>query len=195
MLTLLRPVFVVPFLGSLTLAVACGGNIERVSGNASGPGGGGSTSSSSGGSSSGGGGGGGVQCDGRPECTPGDTQYATQEDACKEIAGSSCYSQTTCGETIWCQHSEAQCAAYPSCPPGYGEVKSCLPDSDCKKVTLCGATIICEKALPPCGAPMPACDDGDTQVPSSSQCLQDDARCYSRSNACGDTIWCTGPAK
>ena len=37
----------------------------------------------------------------------------------------------------------------------------------------------------------PRCDDGDTHVASSSDCAQDDARCYSRST-CGATIWCSG---
>jgi hypothetical protein len=187
MSTVLRPFFVVPLLGFLTLAVACGGSIEPVAGNATDPTGGGSTSSSSSG---------GARCDGRPACTPGDTMYASQEDACKEVAGSSCYAQSACGETIWCQHTDAaQCAGYPSCPAGYGEVKACVPDADCKKVSMCGATILCQKADPPCEGPMPVCDDGDTQIASPSQCLQDDARCYSRANACGYTIWCTGPAK
>lgn len=187
-----RPLLGLLFLGSVTLTVACGGSIEHVGGNGADPSGGGATSSSGGGSSPGGG----ARCDGRPECTPGDTQHDTATDACKEITGSSCYSRTACGETIWCQHTDtAQCAGYPSCPAGYGEVKACVPDSDCKKVSMCGATILCQKAAPPCAGPMPICDDGDTQVTSPSECLQDDARCYSRSNACGFTIWCTGPAK
>lgn len=41
-----------------------------------------------------------------------------------------------------------------------------------------------------CGA-VPRCDEGDLEVASSSGCLQDDARCYSRS-LCGATVWCTG---
>lgn len=188
-----RSLFIASLLGTITFAVACGGSIEPVSGNASGNGGG---TSSSGGNAGSGGAGRGALCDGRPECTPGDTKYATQEEACKETAGSSCYSQTTCGETIWCQHFDgAQCAGYPSCPAGYAEVKGCIPDSDCKQVSMCGATIICQKADPPCDGPMPLCDAGDTQVAGPSGCLQDDARCYSRSNQCGVTIWCTGPAK
>jgi hypothetical protein len=43
-----------------------------------------------------------------------------------------------------------------------------------------------------CGA-VPTCDLGDEEVASSSDCLQDDARCYSRT-LCGATIWCTAPA-
>jgi hypothetical protein len=194
MTSLLRSFALVPFLGSLTLAVACGGSIETVPGNGSDPARNGNTSSggSSSGSSSGSGSRGG-QCDGRPECDAGDTKYASQEDACKETAGSSCYSRAACGETVWCQHFEGQCAGYPSCPAGYAEVKACIPDSDCKTATMCGVTIVCQKA-DTCEGAMPICDPGDTQVASSSECLQDDARCYSRSNACGFTIWCTGPA-
>lgn len=39
---------------------------------------------------------------------------------------------------------------------------------------------------------MPACDGDDQRVANASACLQDDARCYTRS-LCGQTIWCTGP--
>jgi hypothetical protein len=39
----------------------------------------------------------------------------------------------------------------------------------------------------------PACDQGDWEVPNSSACLQDDARCYQR-EICGYSIWCTGGA-
>ncbi len=38
---------------------------------------------------------------------------------------------------------------------------------------------------------MPVCDSGEQQVDSESDCLQDDAVCYSNS-MCGVTIWCTG---
>ncbi len=193
MTSLLRSFALVPFLGSLTLAVACGGSIETVPGNGSDPAGNGNTSSSGGASSSGSSSGSrGGQCDGRPECDAGDTKYASQEDACKETAGSSCYSRAACGETVWCQHFEGQCAGYPSCPAGYDEVKACVPDTDCRHVTVCGATILCQAGPRPCATPL--CDPGDTQVASSSDCLQDDARCYSRTSPCGATIWCTGPA-
>lgn len=39
----------------------------------------------------------------------------------------------------------------------------------------------------------PTCDPGHTEIESSSDCLQDDAVCYER-EACGVSIWCTGPA-
>lgn len=184
-----------PLFASLLLAVGCGGSIETVS-NGTDPGGG-SSSGSSGHTDPdpgrGGGGSGGAHCDGRPECAPGDTKLATQEEACIEITGLSCYSKSACGETVWCQHTDAQCAAYPSCPAGYAEVKACVPDSDCKQVSLCGHTILCEAAPFPCEGPQPICDQGDTQVSSPSGCLQDDAKCYSRTS-CDVTIWCTGPA-
>lgn len=45
-------------------------------------------------------------------------------------------------------------------------------------------------AIGTCGA-VPVCEPGDTEVSSESECLQDDAYCYSRS-LCGMTIWCTG---
>lgn len=34
-----------------------------------------------------------------------------------------------------------------------------------------------------------ACKSGDTQIDGASQCLQDDAACYQKS----DGAWCTGP--
>ncbi|MEE9332762.1 MAG: hypothetical protein V3U65_01590 [Granulosicoccaceae bacterium] len=34
-----------------------------------------------------------------------------------------------------------------------------------------------------------ACKSGDTQIDSTSQCLQDDAACYQKA----DGAWCTGP--
>jgi hypothetical protein len=55
------------------------------------------------------------------------------------------------------------------------------PSQDSQDITG-GDTFQCEG--------FPACDDGDTQVPSSSDCLQDDATCYERT-LCGTTIWCT----
>ena len=170
-------------------AAACGGNIERVTAD-------GATSgaTSSGGGDSRGSGGGDGTCDGLPECNPGDEKWSSEADACREIAGFvGCYSQTSCGETIWCTQSVSVCAGYPSCPTGYVEVKGCVPDSDCTTATMCGATIICQRDESACLGPQPICDDGDTQVASASDCPQDDARCYSRSNGCGFTIWCTGP--
>jgi hypothetical protein len=70
-------------------------------------------------------------------------------------------------------------------------VKHCTSNSDCIDVTVCGSTIHCMKH---CEGPQPICDPGDTQVASPSQCLQDDAVCYSRAT-CGVAIWCTGPSK
>jgi hypothetical protein len=46
-------------------------------------------------------------------------------------------------------------------------------------------------AGPPC---VGGCNAGDWQIESETACLQDDAVCYSR-EACGSTIWCTGPGK
>lgn len=184
-----------PFFFSLSFAfslaaVACGGSVEGVpnpttNANATN---GTSSSSSSSSSSSGSAG----TCDGRPECDPGDRKFASPDAACQEIAGVSCYDRSACGEKIWCQHTDTdQCAAVPQCKSSWVEVKSCVPDSECEKVTVCGKTIICQYM---CEGPQPICDAGDTQVASQSNCLQDDARCYSRTT-CNYTIWCTGPAK
>jgi hypothetical protein len=180
-------VVAVPFV-----LVACGGSVERVpDANGSGANANGASSSSS--SSSGGGGSGGDRvCTLAPACNAGDRSFASPDAACIEIAGVSCYERSACGATIWCQHTDTdQCAAVPSCKTGWVEVKGCVPDSECEKVTVCGASIICQRK--DCVGPAPLCDSGDTQVSSQSECLQDDAKCYSRSNGCGYTIWCTGP--
>lgn len=176
--------------------VACGGSVESVP-NPNGTGGG--SNAANGGSSSGGGanggssgaGGGDRVCTMAPACNEGDRAFATSDAACIEVAGVSCYERSACGATIWCQHTDTdQCAAVPSCKPGWTEVKGCVPDSECEKVTVCGSTIICQYT---CEGPQPICDPGDTQVASQSQCLQDDAKCYSRTS-CNYTIWCTGPS-
>jgi hypothetical protein len=183
--SLSRLFFVVPFV-----LVACGGSVDRVPDpNANTNGASGSSSSSS--SSSSGGAGSGGTCDGLPECNEGDRKFASSDAACQEIAGVSCYERSVCGAKIWCQHTDTdQCAAVPSCKASWFEVKSCVPDSECEKVTVCGKTITCQYL---CEGPQPICDQGDTQVKSQSDCMQDDAKCYSRTT-CDYTIWCTGPA-
>lgn len=177
------------------VAVACGGSVERIpdpngaGGDANGANA--SSSSSSGGGGAGGSGGAGGVCTMAPACNAGDETFASSDAACIEIAGMSCYERTACGSTIWCRHTDTdQCAAVPTCKPGWQEVKGCVPDSECEKVTVCGMSIICQNI---CEGPQPICDPGDTQVTSQSGCLQDDAKCYSRTT-CGYTIWCTGPA-
>lgn len=185
---------ILPAVASLVL-VACGGSVERVpdaTSNANGADPGVSGGSRSGSSSGGGGAGG--NCTMAPACNEGDTSFTSQDKACIEITGLSCYARSACGTTIWCQRFDDSCDGYPVCPPGYAQVKACVPDSDCKTYSACGVTVICEKAPPPCLGPQPICDPGDKQVPTQSDCLQDDAKCYSRSNGCGYTIWCTGPA-
>lgn len=174
---------VVPFL-----FVACGGSVERVPdpNGAAGSNGASSSSSSSGGA---GGSGGDRVCTLAPACDQGDRSFASSDAACIEINGVSCYERKACGSTIWCQHTGNQCAAVPSCKPGWFEVKGCVPDSNCEKVTVCGKSIVCQEM---CEGPQPLCDDGDTQVGGPNDCPQD-ASCYSRSNRCGFEIWCTGP--
>jgi hypothetical protein len=181
----LHLVFAVPIL----VLVACGGSVERVP-DPNGAGGGsaanGSSSSSS--SSSGGSSGGDRVCTLAPACDQGDRSFASPDAACIEIAGVSCYERTACGATIWCQHTDTSCKALPTCKPGWFQTaKGCEPDSNCEKVTLCGTTIICQEM---CEGPQPLCDDGDREVGGPSGCPSD-ASCYSRSNGCGFTIWCT----
>lgn len=167
-------------------ASACGGRVEGIAGQPSGQAVGTSIpsqSSSSGGSSSGS-----TTCGAVPFCDDGDVKVGSEDD-CAE--GTSCYPRSECGQTIWCSGRGGQCDGIPVCPPNTTEVASCPTDADCTSETVCGTTIYC---LASCESPMPICDDGDTQVVSPGQCLQDDAVCYSRS-ACTMTIWCTGPAK
>lgn len=56
---------------------------------------------------------------------------------------------------------------------GDGCEDACVPDAQCEAI--------------------PQCHEGDVEVASSSDCLQDDAVCYELS-LCGTTIWCTGPS-
>jgi Cys-rich repeat protein len=63
-------------------------------------------------------------------------------------------------------------------------------DATCYSASICGYTIWCTNGgVAHCNA-VPACNSGDQQVASQSDCLQD-AICYSRT-ACDTTIWCTG---
>jgi hypothetical protein len=167
--------------------VACGGNIDKVSDSNGANGAGGSSSSSSGGGAGGDRAGG--NCTMAPSCNEGDTSFASSDAACIEITGMSCYERSACGSTIWCQHSDTACQDAPTCKPGWAEVKGCVPDSECEKLTVCGKSIICQNI---CEGPQPVCDPGDTQVANQTECLQDDAKCYSRTS-CSYTIWCTGP--
>ena len=178
------------FLAVPFVLVACGGSVERVPDSNGGLAGNGANGSSSSSSSSGGAGGGDRVCTLAPACNAGDRSFASPDAACIEIAGVSCYERSACGSTIWCQHTEIDtCDAEPACKNGWTQVKGCVPDSQCEKVTVCGKTIICQNN-DDCVGPAPLCDQGDVQVASSSECPQD-AKCYSRSNGCGYTIWCT----
>jgi hypothetical protein len=106
---------------------------------------------------------------------------------------SRCYTKSLCKITIRCAGPpQAVCAGYPSCKAGYQQVAACPNDgTPCVTETMCGAAILCAQIPVMCEA-YPSCDLGHWEVPSQSQCLQDDAVCYSRS-LCGTTIWCTGP--
>lgn len=169
-------------LGAVVTLAACGGRFEGSDHFTDGSSGGGS---SSGGSSSGGGGGGGGTCLAMPVCDAGHKQVAS-ESGCLQDDGV-CYSRSMCGTTIWCTGGDV-CRGIPTCPPSYYEVKDCSPNSPCMPVTLCGKTILCQQ---PCEGVAPICNPGDWQVNGPGGCLADGV-CYSRSNHCGYTIWCTG---
>lgn len=186
-MSLRRPsLLAVPFLGLVSLVVACGGSIESGSEKElfeNGPGG---SSGSSGGDGSSGGGS--ARCRAAPSCDPGDRVLAGKSGC---AFSENCYERTVCDETIRCARSESQCAAYPSCKDGYVEVPaSSCKTKDCVTETLCGATIFCKPDAQCDG--YPSCDSGHKPVKSPSECLQDDAACYPRT-LCGVTIWCTGP--
>jgi len=173
---------------SLSLVVACGGGIESkpdqaIQGNT--PNEAASSSQASGGAQGGSVG----ACRGIPSCDSGDEQVSGPSACLQDDAR--CYQRAVCGTSIWCTGSTTeQCAAYPSCKPGYIEVPSCTT-KDCVSETVCGATIYCRPDAQCDG--YPSCDPGHTKVASPAQCLQDDAVCYTRA-LCGVTIWCTGPA-
>ena len=178
--------FAVASLSLVSLAVACGGAIDSPltqSVDPSPPGSSGSSGSSGGASGSVG------TCTAAPSCDSGDTRVA-RESACPQDAP--CYNRSLCGQTIWCSGT-TYCAGIPYCPVGYVQVASCLSQGtgDCVKETVCGSTILCRRDLSQCDG-LPSCNPGETQVASSSQCLQDDAVCY-QASACGVSIWCTGP--
>ena len=83
------------------------------------------------------------------------------------------------------------CEGEASCRDGYLRMPFCAPGAHCETFTVCGTTVVCQLDESQCDG-YPACDPGHTKVNSASECLQDDAACYSRT-ACGITIWCTGP--
>ena len=72
--------------------------------------------------------------------------------------------------------------------PARRRCRAALPVRTARRTRSCGVTIYC------IGVRRPGADlrSGDTQVSSQSDCLQDDAKCYSRTT-CNFTIWCTGP--
>jgi|GEM_PF-3212756 len=178
--------FAVASLSLLSLVVACGGAIDKPRSESIDP-----TAPGSSGSSGGGNGGGSRPigtCTAAPTCDLGDTRVSS-ESACLQDEAH-CYDRTLCEQTIWCAGT-AVCAGAPSCPLGYVEAPGGCTTKDCVQSTVCGSTIMCQRDLSQCDG-YPSCNPGDTQVPSPSQCLQDDATCYQR-YVCGTTIWCTGP--
>jgi hypothetical protein len=171
-------------LSLVSFAVACGGAIDSPRSETVDP----ATPAASGSAKSGGVKGSNGECTAAPACDPGDTKVANESACAQDDA--TCYSRSTCGAKIRCSGGTT-CAAVPSCPPDYIEAPNGCTNQDCIKSTVCGKTITCQRDLSQCDG-YPVCNPGDTQVASSSQCLQDDATCYQRW-ACGSSIWCTGP--
>lgn len=86
--------------------------------------------------------------------------------------------------------TESQCTAAPACGETEQQIEACTDDlKDCHAVSTCGQTIHCYTPEETCEA-APACDAGDTQVASESECPADTS-CYQR-EMCGTTIWCWG---
>jgi len=126
------------------LVVACGGNVERAPtsheeptspapktpSSTAGGGGGGASSSNTAGEAS--------QCDGYPECNPGEEKV----DAC--FPDFECFERTACGVTIRCQ---TICEGpRPQCDAGDTEVASQLACGDagrCYSRKTCNLTIWC----------------------------------------------------
>lgn len=82
------------------------------------------------------------------------------------------------------------CEGTPYCNPGYTEVAFCSVGPSCMEMHVCSYSYYCLADTSQCNV-YPECNAGDTQVATKSQCIQDDAACYSRTT-CGVTIWCTG---
>lgn len=172
-------------IAALAIA-ACGGSVASPSDGTSSSGGGApaAPNPTNGGGAAKTGGNGGAQCDGLPDCDPGDHKVASAS-ACPQD-DARCYSREACGTTIWCTGSVDQCTAVPTCPSDTVEVKTCPRDTKCIDATACGVTIHC---APACEGPPPICEPGDKQVKGPNDCPQD-ASCYSRTT-CNVTIWCT----
>jgi hypothetical protein len=132
-----------------------------------------------------------VNCEAYPSCNEGDMEVGSSTECLQDDAV--CYERELCGTTIWCTG------------PGYTQ---CMVEDDCADGESCNTTDYCDapidnpnalvactgrcEALDNCLA-VPVCDEGDSEVGSESECLQDDAVCYER-EMCGVSIWCTGPA-
>jgi hypothetical protein len=130
-------------------------------------------------------------CEAYPACNEGDMEVDSSTGCLQDDAV--CYERELCGTTIWCTG------------PGYTQ---CMIDEDCAGGETCNTTDYCDAPIGNPGAlvactgrceasvdclAVPVCDEGDTEVASESECLQDDAVCYERTE-CSVTIWCTGPA-
>jgi hypothetical protein len=132
-----------------------------------------------------------AMCEAYPACNEGDMEVDSSTGCLQDDAV--CYERELCGTTIWCTG------------PGYTQ---CMIDEDCAGGETCNTTDYCDAPIGNPGAlvactgrceasvdclAVPVCDEGDTEVASESECLQDDAVCYERTE-CSVTIWCTGPA-
>lgn len=160
--------------------LACGGSVANDPNSASSSGGSGSGQTGGGSKGSTGNTG---QCDGIPECNPGEVEVAS-ESACPRNAN--CRQYTSCGVTLWCAQERDQCDAVPTCPVGTQQRVDAYPTAGPNDitVTVCGSTIFCAKCKPP------VCDPGDTPLKSQADCPPG-ASCYP-SGACGVTVWCLG---
>jgi hypothetical protein len=174
-----RPRFLA--LAALLALTACGGSLASPAEQEVNGGSGAGSSGSSGGRSDVGG----PRCAAAPACDRGDTVVLGPQ-ACDPFGG--CYERSVCGTTIRCARAVGQCAAYPTCKPGFEEVgpPTCAT-RPCEQVTACGATILCAPSEPQCDG-YPVCAPGAVPVKSSADCPAD-APCYPLT-ACGVTIWC-----
>jgi hypothetical protein len=101
--------------------------------------------------------------------------------------GDACYTRTVCGKTFTCTGPAGLCEE-PACLGYTQEVKACPAGSICETQYLCDRTLICERTDAQCDG-LAACDEGDEEVASATECAKAGSQCYSRAS-CGSRTYC-----
>lgn len=101
-----------------------------------------------------------ARCLAAPTCDSGDRRVESCPD------GGSCYTETSCGQTITClrggDDTGGSCDAYPTCDPGDLEVSQCPDTGQCYNRTRCESTILCLRRASDASDTGPEPDTGDT---------------------------------